>query len=94
MVKGTPEERGIITFSGMDAEMESETPKHEQSTRSRKMALYDFPLISDFLKRNTWTSYFPVSPTFRGMCNFNLIERLRQRVYARELKSRTTETAL
>ncbi|XP_071816749.1 solute carrier family 23 member 1-like isoform X2 [Apostichopus japonicus] len=63
IIKGTPEERGLVkwieatTVAGEEAE-EEETGSHSP--------VYNLPLIMGLLRKWSWTSIIPISPTFHG----------------------------
>ena len=52
---GTLQERGIVQWQQQGA---------VRRDREANLSMYDTPFGMDFLRRNRWSRFFPVSPTF------------------------------
>ena len=62
LLSGTLEERGITVWEKQigEASKDDVTGKPDP-----KLATYDFPIGMSFIRKWSWTKYFPICPTFK-----------------------------
>ncbi|XP_048507532.1 solute carrier family 23 member 2 [Athalia rosae] len=65
LVPGTVEERGLDAWA-KEMSLVDETPEDDETGRSQYIPnTFDFPIGMNAIRRWTWTSYLPFSPTYK-----------------------------
>ncbi|XP_066596965.1 solute carrier family 23 member 1 isoform X2 [Prorops nasuta] len=62
IIPGTDAERGLEAWA---KQMALSTPKDEQEKFNHESNIFDFPIGMDLIRRWSWTSYLPFSPTYK-----------------------------
>ena len=64
-LSGTPEERGILAWNNQLPVNKENTPQEKKDSKTKATAkCYDLPFCMPSLRRQGWTRYVPVCPTF------------------------------